>query len=120
MSLRLPTIRLPVEKPRSICNKSADPKPLLQGLTDPFLYNPRKISSDKVSHPDSYKVIILLDFFIPGNDTRGSKRSTGVRGHIAKSLYLRLGTTGTFSQVSFFKLPVVVVHILLQYDWCSI
>ncbi|KAF8163323.1 TRAPP II complex [Crassisporium funariophilum] len=38
----LPAIRLPVEKPRSIQHKSNDIKPLLQGLADPFLYNPRK------------------------------------------------------------------------------
>ena len=46
---RLPAIRLPVEKLRSIRNKPHDPKPLLQGLSDPFLYNPRKVVANKVS-----------------------------------------------------------------------
>ena len=50
---RLPAFRLPVEKPRSIRNKPHDPTPLLQGLADPFLYNPRKVDTDKVSHSDS-------------------------------------------------------------------
>jgi len=88
VSFRLPTIRLPVEKPRSIRNKPHDPKPLLQGLTDPFLYNPRKVGAAKVSRSNSYKVTILPDLFIPGKNTRGSKRSIGVCGYIAKSLYL--------------------------------
>lgn len=104
MFLRLPAIRLPVEKPRSIRNKPHDPKPLLQGLTDPFLYNPRKVGVDKVSHSDKAIIIIPLDLSIPGKNTCGSKRSIGVCGHIAKSLYLRLGIAGTFAQVSFLSI----------------
>jgi trafficking protein particle complex subunit 9 len=53
----LPAIRLPIEKPRSIRNEPHDLKPLLQGLTDPFLYNPRKVDADKVSHLDSYQIL---------------------------------------------------------------
>jgi hypothetical protein len=59
MSFRLPAIRLPIEKPRSIRNKRHDLKPLLQGLTDPFLYNPRKIDADKVSHLDRLKLLFF-------------------------------------------------------------
>jgi len=44
----LPTIRIPVEKPRSIKHKALDLKPLLQGIVDPFLYNPRKAVANKV------------------------------------------------------------------------
>ncbi|KAF9533009.1 TRAPP II complex [Crepidotus variabilis] len=42
----LPTIRIPIEKPRSIRHKVLDPAPILQGIVDPFLYNPRR-ASDK-------------------------------------------------------------------------
>ncbi|KAJ3516627.1 hypothetical protein NLJ89_g1004 [Agrocybe chaxingu] len=45
--LSLPSIRIPVEKPRSIQHKIVDPKPLLQGFADPFLYNPRKAVASK-------------------------------------------------------------------------
>ncbi|KAF8201813.1 transport protein particle complex subunit, partial [Pholiota molesta] len=38
----LPAIRIPVEKPRSIQHTINDLKPLIQGIVDPFLYNPRK------------------------------------------------------------------------------
>ncbi|KAF9482780.1 hypothetical protein BDN70DRAFT_874562 [Pholiota conissans] len=38
----LPSIRIPMEKPRSIQHKVNDLKPLIQGIADPFLYNPRK------------------------------------------------------------------------------
>ncbi|KAF9052654.1 TRAPP II complex [Panaeolus papilionaceus] len=43
----LPAIRLPMEKPRSIQHQVVDVKPLLQGLTDPFLYNPRKAAASQ-------------------------------------------------------------------------
>ncbi|PPR08068.1 hypothetical protein CVT24_010529 [Panaeolus cyanescens] len=43
----LPSIRLPMEKPRSMQHQIADVKPLLQGLTDPFLYNPRKAAASQ-------------------------------------------------------------------------
>ncbi|KAF4614895.1 hypothetical protein D9613_003081 [Agrocybe pediades] len=43
----LPMIRVPAEKPRSIQHKVNDLKPLVQGLTDPFLYNPRKAAASK-------------------------------------------------------------------------
>ncbi|KAF8964707.1 TRAPP II complex [Flammula alnicola] len=38
----LPAIRIPVEKPRSIQHKINDLVPLIKGIADPFLYNPRK------------------------------------------------------------------------------
>ncbi|PPQ83346.1 hypothetical protein CVT25_003985 [Psilocybe cyanescens] len=43
----LPAIRIPVEKPRSIQHKVSDLKPLVQGIVDPFLYNPRKAAAGK-------------------------------------------------------------------------
>uniref|UniRef100_A0A8H8CM97 Transport protein particle subunit trs120 n=1 Tax=Psilocybe cubensis TaxID=181762 RepID=A0A8H8CM97_PSICU len=43
----LPAIRIPVEKPRSIQHKIGDLKPLVQGIVDPFLYNPRKATAGK-------------------------------------------------------------------------
>ncbi|KDR81631.1 hypothetical protein GALMADRAFT_239700 [Galerina marginata CBS 339.88] len=43
----LPAIRIPVEKPRSIKHKVKDLKPLIQGIVDPFLYNPRKAATGK-------------------------------------------------------------------------
>ncbi|KAF8910953.1 transport protein particle complex subunit [Gymnopilus junonius] len=43
----LPAIRVPVGKPRSIQNRIGDLRPLVQGIVDPFLYNPRKAAAGK-------------------------------------------------------------------------
>lgn len=40
---RLPANRIPLEKPRSIQRSAKDMKPLVMGMTDPFLYNPRRV-----------------------------------------------------------------------------
>ncbi|KAJ3540870.1 hypothetical protein NMY22_g4126 [Coprinellus aureogranulatus] len=46
----LPTIRLPIEKPLSMLNSQGDSVPLLlQGGTDPFLYNPRRAQAGKTA-----------------------------------------------------------------------
>ena len=45
----LPLVRLPIEKPTSLLSqehKSATP--ILTGMTDPFLYNPRRLSAGQV------------------------------------------------------------------------
>lgn len=47
---RLPTIRLPIEKPLGMLSSKDNSVPLLlQGGTDPFLYNPRRAQAGKVS-----------------------------------------------------------------------
>ncbi|TFK29959.1 hypothetical protein FA15DRAFT_677283 [Coprinopsis marcescibilis] len=44
----LPPIRVPIEKPRSMLQSQGNAVPLiLQGKTDPFLYNPRRVQSGK-------------------------------------------------------------------------
>jgi len=62
--IRLPAIRVPAEKPRSIRHKATDLKPLIQGIADPFLYNPRKAAAGKVIfHRHCYLVSHVLSFF---------------------------------------------------------
>lgn len=47
---RLALHRMPIENPFSILTaKSSAPNSLLSGITDPFLYNPRKTSGSQVS-----------------------------------------------------------------------
>lgn len=46
---RQPLIRLPIEKPMSVLSqRRSEVTPMLTGMTDPFLYNPRKSISGQV------------------------------------------------------------------------
>ena len=47
---RLPLIRLPMEKSLSVLSqRRSDVTPILAGMTDPFLYNPRKTIAGQVT-----------------------------------------------------------------------
>ncbi len=46
---RLPFVRLPLEKPISLLEREEDAvPPILVGMTDPFLYNPRRLTAGQV------------------------------------------------------------------------
>ena len=46
---RLPLVRLPIEKPVSLLSQQQDVvNPILVGMTDPFLYNPRRSMAGQV------------------------------------------------------------------------
>lgn len=61
----IPLIRLPVEKPISVLSKQASGVPaILQGITDPFLYNPRRATSKKdreiVAQNEILEFVVML------------------------------------------------------------
>lgn len=50
VKLRLPLVRLPLEKPMStLATRSSEINPVLPGGKDPFLYNPRKAAAEVLS-----------------------------------------------------------------------
>lgn len=60
-SCRLPLIRLPIEKPISLLSQKQDTiNPILVGMTDPFLYNPRRASGGQVVFPFLFTIKAIL------------------------------------------------------------
>lgn len=72
-NLRPPLIRLPIEKPMSMLSqRRSDVTPMLTGMTDPFLYNPRKSMTGQVS------IIILYissPFSVESNPSVGTSHA---------------------------------------------
>ncbi|KAH8106969.1 TRAPP II complex [Cristinia sonorae] len=61
----LPLVRIPMEKPLSILmQRRSDHIPILTGMTDPFLYNPRKLASAQgqamLVENESFDIVVTL------------------------------------------------------------
>jgi hypothetical protein len=72
LSYSLPSIRIPVEKPRSIRYKN-EQGPILRGIEDPFLYNPRKVANKVCCFDIFHRLVYNGKFENPGANARRSK-----------------------------------------------
>ena len=51
-------VRLPIEKPLSALDtRASEVTPILVGVADPFLYNPRKVAAGHVGVVKSYRTV---------------------------------------------------------------